>query len=213
MQADAVSGIQFDRDTIPEDPRARRVLDRLTGRRSFRERWWKKEGRLDRGELNRLYWLVRWIGPRLVHLEGLPDRRSGLVLAAAAADGGCRTIRCPLLLEASDPSAESAWSTLREAGLDWLLRRARTAPTANDLFVLASSVEEQLEALDALALEPRSSEAVLGLVQGAPASLLQMDQLQILLRRLGLRLVFPSTSNRPFWLAVNVAAAPRFHRP
>ncbi|OAB56388.1 hypothetical protein AY599_21240 [Leptolyngbya valderiana BDU 20041] len=212
MQAEALSNLQQDRDAIPKDPRARRVLRRLAGPRSWRERWSGPASRLEGSELNRLYWLVRWIGPRLIHLEGCPDPRAGLMLAAAAADGGCRRIRCPLLLEASDPVAASAWSTLQEAGLDWLLRSAAVASAATDLLVLASSLQEQIKGLQALALNSRSSETVLGLVQGPPASRCQVEQLQVQLRGLGLQLLLPSTPNRPFWLAVNAIAASRFHR-
>jgi len=212
MQAKAFPSLEHDRDAVPKDPRARRVLRRLTGLGSLRERWSSAERRFEAAELNRLYWLVRWIGPRLIHLEGLPERRVGLVLAAAAADGGCRKIRCPLLLEASDPSAASAWSTLQEAGLDWMLRSAVSTSTANDLLVLASTAQEQIQGLQALALNSRSSEAVLGLVQGHPANRCQVEQLQVQLRSLGLQLVLPPTPNRPFWLAVNATAASRFHR-
>ncbi|MEN1727932.1 MAG: hypothetical protein AAGJ52_05785 [Pseudomonadota bacterium] len=187
---------------IPNDPRARRVLGQLGGPRSFRERWLGADRRLSNTELNRLYWLVRWIGPRLIHLEGVPGPRSSLMLAAAAADAGCRKIRCPLLMSVHDDSARDAWSVLQQAGLDWLLSSSERSSNARELLVLASSIDEQLERLAGLMMEPRAFQSVLGLVDRKTISRADAHRLEGQLDRLGLHPVLPLSSGPAFWLAV-----------
>jgi hypothetical protein len=194
---------------IPDDPRARRVLSRLTAE-SRASAWRRGPMSPDDASLHRLYWLVRWVQPRLIHLEGLPAPSVSLILAAAAADSGCRRIRCPLLLNTPDESADSIWSALQDAGLDWLMRSAAN-PRVSSLLVLAHPPAEQLKHLQQLFFDATGQQAVLGLHDDRAIHPRQRAALEKEWLRLGLQPVLPLSAPMPFWLAMKTGARRPFH--
>ena len=198
---------------IPRDPRARRALDRISVSRSVAARWPATASPPGQLELNRLYSVIRWVGPRVVHLEGLPDPRISLIVAAAAADSGCRRIRCPLLLQSSGSNAEGVWQVLQDAGLDWLLRSASLRCDVQSLLVLALPAAEQIERLQALFFEHTGRQAVLGLFDGCAVRAHEHRKIHSELQRLGLQPILPSSSRTPFWLAVNSPFGTPFDLP
>jgi hypothetical protein len=193
-------------DAVPRDPRARRAFQRISASRSLTRRWFGSQRQLSTEQLTRLYWLIRWIGPRLIQLEGLPDPKVSLMLAAAAADGGCRRIRCPLLMNAPGADADAVWRVLQDAGLDWLLSGASAQSSVQSLLVLAAPPGEQLQRLKSLFFEPVCRQGVLGVFDGSAARAGQLAEIETQLDRLGLHQVLPSTPGNPFWLAVDTPA-------
>lgn len=198
--------------SIPSDPRARRALDRISPPRSVNARWPGALRPLTDPQLTRLYWLIRWIGPRLVHLEGLPGPRISLILAAAAADSGCRRIRCPLLLQSPNSSAEGVWRVLHDAGLDWLVRSASSQSHVQSLLVLARPPARQIDRLRDLFFEQAGRQAVLGLVDERTVRARHHSGIRAELHRLGLHPVLPPSPTNPFWLAVNSPSATPFDK-
>lgn len=200
-------------DFVPRDPRARRALDRISASRSLAARWFGGQRHLSNDQLIRLYWLIRWIGPRLIQLEGLPGPQVSLMLAAAAADGGCRRIRCPLLMNAPDSAADAVWRVLQDAGLDWLLSGASRQSSVQSLLVLAAPPAEQLERLKTLFFEQVCRQGVLGVFDGSAIRAGQLSELRTQLDRLGLHQVLPSSPGNPFWLAVDTPTSTHFDHP